>query len=67
MITKDELRTLREKTVKGKTNEASIIPSGELERIRLSMMTHDPVKETKKAAQDRAMMEAAARIKKEKL
>ena len=56
MITFDELKTIRDKTAIGKQKDAAIIPRGELERIKQSMIVPDYSEQKRKNEMEKTMM-----------
>lgn len=67
MITMKELQAIREKAASGKQKDGVIIPAGELQRIRETMIIADPTESLRKKEMEKTMMQAAAKIKKDKL
>ena len=67
MVTMKELQAIREKAANGKQKDGVIIPAGELQRIRESMIQPDPMEQIRKKEMEKTMMQAAAKIKKDKL
>lgn len=56
MITMEELRSLREKTTTGKEKNAAIIPAGELERIKQTIIVTDRKEELKRQQMEKTLM-----------
>ena len=67
MITFEELKSLKEKTLLGKQKDAAIIPSGELERIKQTINRTERKEESKQALLEKQLAQTAAKIKKQKM
>ena len=56
MVTMKELQAIREKAANGKQKDGVIIPAGELQRIRESMIQPDPMEQIRKKEMEKTMM-----------
>ena len=70
MVTAEELRGIRQNTIKGAQKNAAIIQMGELKRIKDSMVVKTEaqlIEDKKKAEMEKTFAMTAAKIKKEKM
>lgn len=70
MVTLEELRDIRQKTIKGEQKNAAVIKIDELQRIKDSMVVKteaQQIEDKKKAEMERTFAQTAAKIKKEKM